>query len=329
VLALTAVCAGKPAYAEQAPEPEATRFQFRAPQGCSSAEDFSARVKRRSARIKLVADASARRSLVVEIQAAGGALRGTVTVVEADGSTRTRHLKAATCEEAVEALSLIATVTLDPDALLGEPPPELPEQPPPPPPPTKPPVEPKPRQPPPVPPPRSETYRVSFGLAGALLVQVTPEPAFGATASAALELNPGAALAPFFRLSVTHAQRRGLVQPAGDAAFAFTLPTLDVCPVRIGPRAFGVRPGAFGSLGVLKVWGSGTRLHEETHSRTYGAAGALLWAGWRVSEVVEIVADGRAGLPFWRDEFAFDGATFFKTPTPVFSFGVGAAGGFP
>jgi hypothetical protein len=79
----------------------------------------------------------------------------------------------------------------------------------------------------------------------------------------------------------------------------------------------------------LKAWGSRATLRDETHSRVYGAAGALVWAGWRVSEAFEIIADGRVGLPFWRDQFAFDGAAFFKTPTPVFSFGVGAAGGFP
>ena len=41
------------------------------------------------------------------------------------------------------------------------------------------------------------------------------------------------------------------------------------------------------------------------------------------------IADARAGLPFRRDELAFDGDVFFKTPTPGFSFGIGAAGGFP
>jgi len=53
------------------------------------------------------------------------------------------------------------------------------------------------------------------------------------------------------------------------------------------------------------------------------------WLGLRVSEAFEIIADGRVGLPFWRDEFAFNDNVFFKTPTPGFSVGLGAAGGFP
>jgi hypothetical protein len=330
-LALAAVVVCVPAHAQQTAQTEATRFQFRAPAGCSSAEDFSARVGKRSWRIRLVPDPSVRRSLVVEIQQvpSGSTLRGTVTVVEADGATRTRQLKAASCEEAVDALSLIATVTLDPDAMLGEPPPETPT----PPEPSKPPVKPAESKAPRKPPrfhraPPTEPYRFSFGLAGALLLRMAPEPAFGGSASAAFEINPGHAAAPFWRLSVTHAQRRGIAEPGGQASFAFTLPTLDLCPVRLGPRALGLRPCAYGSVTVLKVWGEGT-LQNETHSRVSGAAGLAAWLGLRVSEAFEIIADARAGLPFRRDEYAFHGPSFFKTPTPGFSFGMGAAGGFP
>lgn len=320
-----------PAHAQQPSEPEATRFEFRAPDGCSSASEFAARVSKRSTRIRLVSDAGAKRSLVVEIQQpqATGALRGTVTVVEADGKTRTRQLKAASCAEAVDALSLIATVTLDPDAFSGEPPPDeapkpeevkLPEEQP------KPPTK---RKPPPfrrAPP--SEPYRFSFGLAGTVLLEMAPEPAWGGTASAAFEINPGGLASPFWRLSLTHAQRRNITHKGATAGFAYTLPTLDVCPVRLGPRVLGLRPCAFGTVGLLKAWGEGTR-RNETYSRLYGAAGVAVWAGLRVSEAFEIIADGRLALPFRRDEFALQREVFFKTPTPGFSFGLGAAGGFP
>jgi len=329
-LAFAGVVVAAPAFGQQPVEPEATRFEFRAPAGCSSSEDFAARVTRRSAHIKLSRDAGARRSLVVEIQQGpgGGTLRGTVTVVEADGATRTRQLKAASCEEAVDALSLIATVTLDPDAMLGQPPPEEAPKPPPKPPPDVQPPQPK------KPPPRlpsaepSDQYRVSFGLAAALLLEMTPEPALGGTVSAALELYPDTLLSPLFRLSLTHAQRRGVAERGGQASFAFTLPTLDACPVRLGPRALGLRPCAYGSLGLLEVWGDDT-LQNETHSRLYGSAGLAAQVAWRVSEAFEIIADGRVGVPFRRDEFAFDDAVFFRTPTPGFSLGLGAAGGFP
>jgi hypothetical protein len=157
---------------------------------------------------------------------------------------------------------------------------------------------------------------------------MAPEPAFGGTASAAFEINPGHVAAPFWRLSLTHAQRRGVAEPGGQASFAFTLPTLDLCPVRLGPRALGLRPCAYGSVGLLKVWGEGTP-QNETHGRLHAALGLSAWLGWRVSEVFEIIADARVGFPLRRDEFELEHAIFFKTPTPGFSFAVGAAGGFP
>lgn len=330
-LALAAASIPAAAGAQQPAEPEVTRFEFRAPEGCSSAEDFAARVRRRSSRIHLDPNAPATaRALVVEVQQPStGALRGIVTVVETDGATRTRQLKAASCEEAANALSLIATVTLDPDAMLGEPeaepeakPKPKPEPPPPPPPARAP-------RPAPAPPPAPAPLRLSLGLSAVLLIRMAPEPAPGGSAFIALESTSASIWAPLGRLSVLHAQRRGLDAGAGEASFAFTLPTVDICPVRFGPRRVGLRPCAFGSAGLLEVWGSAAR-GGESHSRFYGQAGGALLAAMRVSKAVEIIADGRVGLPFVKEAYGFDdGVPFFTTPTPGFSASLGAAGGFP
>ncbi len=319
---------GAPARAQPAAAPEPTRFIYSAPQGCGSAEDFSARVQKRSQRIRLVAEGTAPRSLSVEIQPpdAAGVLRGKVTVTEPDGATRARQLKASSCEEALEGLSLIATVTLDPEAMLGEPepPPETPSSKPAPPPP-----KPAPKQPPaPAQTAPVETYRLSLGVGGAVLIRHAPEPAFGGYGSVALELRPGRAVSPFFRLSVAHAQL--LDSPAREfaASFAYTLPALDICPVRLGPSVFGIRPCVYGSAGLLEVWGSGSR-ETETHERFFGSAGPALLVLVRLSKAIEITADGRLGVAFNTDEFAFDNMGFFTTPTLGFSSGIGIAGGFP
>jgi hypothetical protein len=177
-------------------------------------------------------------------------------------------------------------------------------------------------------PPPAELYRFSFGLGGALLFNSAPQLAVGGAASAAFEFNPGAVMAPFWRLSLLHAQRRNIEAAAGRAGFAFTLPTLDVCPVRLGPRPVGVRPCVYGSFGSLQVWGSHTA-HDETHSTLYGEAGVALSGLVPLGDTFELVADARAGLPFWRDHFALDGASFFQTPWAAFSAGLGLAAGFP
>jgi hypothetical protein len=312
---------------------ESTRLELRAQAGCSSVEDFSSRVARRSTRIHFVRE-RARRSLIVELVSTAQGLRGTVTLIEADGTTRARKLTAKTCEEAAEGLALIATVTLDPDALLTEPEPEKskPEAPAP--------EKSKPEAPALIEPKRSprldepsETrdvpVRVSFGLAAALMVSLAPELAPGGSLEVALEVNPGKLWSPFFRLSVPHAQRRDVERGAFAASFAFTLPTLDVCPVRLGTRLWAVRPCAYASAGLLKVWGEGGSLEPEAHARLFASAGAALWTGLHISEVFEIIADARAMAPLRRDSFAFDDDVFWRTPALGFSSIVGVAGGFP
>ena len=316
--------------AQSSREPEATRFQFRAPEGCGSADDFVARVAKRSARIKLSGDGAASRSLSVEIEPpdAAGVVRGRVTVIEPDGASRARQLKAPTCDEALDGLSLIATVTLDPEALMGEPVPP-PDEPTPVPKPA--PATPKAPRKPMTLPIRGEPlplYRLSFGLSGAVLLRVAPEPVFGGQLSVMLELNPGHVLSPAWRLSVSHTRLGGVSRGPGEANFAYTLPTVEACPVRLGPKVVGIRPCGFVTTGALKVWGSGP-LEKEEHLRFFGAAGPALLLQLRVSKGIEIIADGRAGFAFKRDDFAFDRMPFFTTPALGFSSALGLAGGFP
>lgn len=321
------------ALAETSDGPVPIRFEFRS-SGCGSAGEFVAKVEQRSTRLRLLEGQRAGRSLIVEIQRpnASGALHGTVTVVEADGATRARKLTAKSCAEAMAGLSLIATVTLDPEALVSAPeetPPPSPAPVPVPVPVAPPPVAAKPR---PSAPghlaPARASYRVSFGLEAAVLVSMSPEPALGGGAAAAFELSPGELVSPLLRVSVAHAQRRRSPAGAGEANFAFTLPSLELCPIRLGPHVVGIRPCAYGSLGLLDVWGSGG-VQSETYRRAEGSAGAGLLLSWRSSETFEIIADGRGGVPFSRDDFAFDDVVFFRTHPLVFSAVVGVAGGFP
>jgi hypothetical protein len=317
------------ALAQTSDAPVPIRFVFRSG-SCGSAAEFVAKVEQRSARVRLLAGERAGRSLIVEIRRpdASGAVHGTVTVVEADGATRARKLKAKSCAEAMAGLSLIATVTLDPEAMLSAPE-EPPAAAPPPPVPVAPPAAAKPIPLVPArPAPARAQYRASFGLEAAVLVSMSPEPALGGGAAAALELHPGELVSPLLRLSVVHAQRRGSSAGAGEANFAFTLPSVEVCPVRLGPRAVGIRPCAYGSLGLLEVWGSGG-VQSETYYRPAGSAGAGLLFSGRLSEALEIIVDGRSGVPFSRDDFAFDDVVFFRTRPLLFSAVLGVAGGFP
>jgi hypothetical protein len=315
--------------AQDLPEPPTT-LVYRAPSGCSSAGDFARRVERRSRRVRLTTQAGAQRSLIVEIQPLGRSKRfhGTVSVLDAGGALAQRELDAKSCEEAVEALVLIATVTLDSDALIEDhdaaslPAPE------PAPSPAKPaPLESRrilPFRERPVP---GRAARMSFGIEAALLVRFAPEPAFGGAAFAALELPERGWLAPALRVSLVHAQARGIAEPGGHANFAFSLAALDACPTRLRASALALRPCAFASAGVVEAWGRTAR--NETHVRFFGSAGALVWATARIGKTVEIVLDGRAAVPWVRDRYGFDGVSFFSTASPIFFAGLGVAAGFP
>jgi hypothetical protein len=283
-----------------------------------------------------VSDSAAPRSLVVQIQQAPGAgsvVLGSVTIVELGGATPTRKLKAASCEDVVEGLALIASVSLDPEALFDEPAPPQPAPPPTPPPAATPVLAAKPAVSTPANQPepsarRPHGYRVSLSLEASLLVNKAPEPALGGAGGLALELRPGELLAPFARLSLAHAERRDLAELGGNANFAFTFATLELCPVRLGSRLLGVRPCAAASAGVLEVWGSQT-LRKESHQRPLATLGPALLVELRLSKVLEIIANMRLEPALLRDRFAFDGVAFFSTPWVGFSSGLGLAGGFP
>lgn len=144
----------------------------------------------------------------------------------------------------------------------------------------------------------------------------------------ALELGQDRVLAPLLRLSLVHAQRRSIAEPGGEASFAYTLPTLDFCPLRLGPPVLGIRPCAYASFGVLEAWGSAAG-SSHSRARPFGSAGGALWVGLRLSKVLEIVGDTRLGALFPRDRFGFDDRGFFTTPALGISASFGVAGGFP
>jgi hypothetical protein len=341
--ALALACAGSCA-GEARAQSEAilVRLELRSPAGCGSVGQFEEQVRRRTTRIRLTTEAEIARALVIVLKpAARGTVRGTATVIEPDGTQRARKLSAKSCDEAIAALALIAVVTLDPEALLAPPPDESAPPPEPPPsaePPPTPAPAPAPAPPPPAPraPPASRPdevgspspLRVTIAAQAAASFGVAPQPAWGGALSVALELRPGRVFAPLGRLTVAHTQRRGVTRQAGTANFAFTLPALDLCPVRLGPPALGLRPCGYAALGLLHAWGSATAELEE-HRRLSGSGGASLLLGIELSEALEIIADGRGGFAFQRDRFAFDGVGFYRTGLLVFSAGAGLGGRFP
>jgi hypothetical protein len=291
-----------------------TLLAYRAPSGCPLVGDFQRSVQRRSARIHFVDEGTHDRELSISLRKEGDFTVGELRLIEQNGTLRQRSVRFTTCEEAVEGLALIATVSLDPQALLQDPQP-VPETPPAP---APKPVRAKPplpiERPPVAPPPRSPPLESSIdtNLGGELmlLVLALPKPALGAT----LFLDAGSSsrhlFAPLIHVSITHVEQLQRIQAAGDASFTLTLVGLSACPLRIGGNIVVFRPCASASGGGLHTSSS----DPTARLRPYASWGGTSMLSVRLGELAEIVGDAGVGVTLIRDTFTFGGCSQSKCP---------------
>ncbi|HWZ89938.1 MAG TPA: hypothetical protein VNW92_13845 [Polyangiaceae bacterium] len=329
-LALTAASA-------RAEETHPTLLAYRAPTDCPPVGDFQRSVQRRSARIHFVDEGSHDRELAISLRKDGDFTVGELRLIEANGTLRQRSVRFGTCAEAVEGLALIATVSLDPQALLEGPIP-APETPPAPPPPTSPPP-PAAKQnlPPPAPPAKkAPELEARVGAEFNVYFNALPKPAPGGSVFFDIGSNSRHWLAPLLHVVIiSHAERWSLPEASpgarAEANFALTLATVSGCPLRIGDGSWGFRPCASVSAGALHSWSTKT---DDTQPRTrpyvsWGGTGIVFV---RLGELLEIVGDAGVGVTVIRDTFTFgncsglsgaDCTQVLKTPALYMSSGLG------
>lgn len=335
--ALLVLGAPLPCHAEELPP---TRLEYRVPAHCPGVDVFSERVRRRSSRIHLVTEGKGLRTLVVEVIEKKGTLESSVRIVEVDGTERARHLKAKDCSEAIDGLALIATVSLDPEAILNpepepEPEPE-PKAPEPSPAPQPAPTKPTPDEPErPAPRARSSSKSpVGFGagLEASVLGELVPQWIAGGSAFVWIEYRTGTWVSPLLRGTFTYIPSKiERSEPHGVARFETTFAgAVDACAFRVGTRALNAwLPCVSAVGGRLTAEGDSTE-EPEHHSRWFAAVGPSALVMLRLWEPVEIVADVRAGAALVRDRFRFaPNEEFYKIPPVTFSGGLGLAVGFP
>jgi hypothetical protein len=118
-LALAALCSGSEGSAE-APEVRA-HLEVVTAGGCGSEAEIAARVGRRSSRIRFVEPGPDVRRARAELRPASNELfAASLSLWTDDGRELVRRVRPARCADALEALSLVLLVSLDPDADLGE-----------------------------------------------------------------------------------------------------------------------------------------------------------------------------------------------------------------
>jgi hypothetical protein len=283
-----------------------------------------------------MADASTdARTFRVRILAWGHRFLGDIQVFARDGEVSLRSVQGGRCDEVMEALAFIVTVSIDPNAA-GTPPP--PPSPPDPPTPVASPPAPKPDPSPSPPPPGDVTFSAPSDDAGGAPAErpSTPAPAapsrrpwhasLGVGAFAEGLAAPGAvagdllffgvawdrpgAWSPELRLAVARASSSTLSAAPGHAELEWTFARAETCPIRwVAYERFEVRPCVRGDAGALAASASGVP-NSQSRVRPWAVLGGTARIEWLPFEPLRVSLEGGLAIPLVREQF-------FIAPTPV------------
>jgi hypothetical protein len=286
------------------------------PPGCGSDRDLASRISWRTSRVRIVPEGSSERRLEVSLEVAGNSTTATLLLTLPNGRRATRVLKAATCDEAVDAAALVAAVTLDPTASTI---------------PTAPPDADAgtratdggaekggaaPLPPPKARPPdgqggaggapttsRSELSGGAFVPAG-LIAGAAPSLLYGFGAGLMGVWERDSVISPALRLSFVHFFGQEYPQTGGTAYFGLNVFNLDVCPVRLGNETVGLFTCASAAFGKLHAEGRNTNDAQAESLDWWMLGGTLLFA-LRPIGPLEFQLFGTLGRPLLRHSFQF------------------------
>jgi hypothetical protein len=295
------------------------RLEYRAPEACPDSKSFQAQVLARTRRLEF-RDASADVVWSITLSESTNGTRGTLLVRSTQLGRLERHVAAASCEQVVNALSLVAALSVDPDASL-----------------TVPEAKATPSKPPHTPAPRAVTAAPS--------AEVAPEAgktklALGLTLTGRSGIAAGLTWAPRpyvgvnFRspggytwgLSVSAMQAHGSAAvDVGRANFTWSLGRVEAFPLRLSYGNLRFEPAVFFEAGQLRARGVGIVPSAEVKRPALftGALGRISWLGFGL---LLLELEGGPLLTLERDRFyLFENNTVFEIPT-VTGFVAGGVG---
>jgi hypothetical protein len=209
---------------------------------CATKESFFERVHERAPVARLAGQGEQARTFTISVQGSEPDLRGNLMVVRLDGSTTTRDVAGASCDEVVDALALITALDIDPRSAE---PPSLP--------PPSPPVAPESAAPPaPVP---ARTWELSAGVGVSLTRGVAPVSLVGIPIEVDLFFPRDDLLSPSFGIGFERTFSRTAAAASGDADFDLTRGFVEACPVSWSWRALRLFPCLRLDAGALRGTG--------------------------------------------------------------------------
>ena len=300
----------------------AVSLDYSAPASCPDAQAFRQQVLGRTKRVSF-AEPAATGPLAwsIKIAETSGGSRGTLRVSGEVPSKLERSVKAASCEQVVDALALVAALSVDPDASLT--PREKP----------RPPAPPPPAAPPPAPapgPPNTAQRAPADTHATKLLVGLTLTGRSGIAPRLAWAPRPFVGVS--FRspsgytwgLLLSAMQVRGSASvDVGRADFTWTLGRLEVFPVRASFGNWCLEPALFFEAGQLRARGVAVTAAQELR-RPLFSAGALSRLSLLAFDRLLLEVEGGPIVPLLRDRFyLFENTTVFRVPAVTGYIGAG------
>jgi len=219
--------------ADPARETSKAYVELVAPEGCATREALIEGVRQRSELVQFVDRAQAERTVFAEIQPLpeGGFSAG-FTLVQGNGRLFRRKVIAKSCREALDALTLLVTLALDPLASDEPSAPAAPIPAPLPEPIAEIPIQEAPQPPAPAPAPSPERVGTfTAGVGGLAAWGAAPSVMPGGFLYLGGGMVNSGVWSPAVRLSAAHAERDGIPESGATAGFVLNLVALVLCPL--------------------------------------------------------------------------------------------------
>ena len=285
------------------------RLRYAASRDCADERGFFEQVTARTQRVRLANPSEPATALVVSIREVPGGLAGKLELRGDQGTTSAREVKAASCDQVVAALAIMAALAIDPDASTEPIPKPRPARPPPP----KPVAEPPP-SPTPVASASSLDSHFKAGVSLSLLTGVFDEPVLAVRPFVELAREGRSSWGYALRLSVARFQSK-VSRSEGTGEFALFSGRLEGCPAHF--RAW--EPVWISAClafdgGWLEAHGADVTPRQSV-TRSWFAAGETTRIELRLLEILALEVSGEVFFPFVRDRFFVGSdATVHRTP---------------
>jgi hypothetical protein len=330
---------------------------------CATDAELIARVAARSTRIHFGPSGTGTFELRVEIAPGpNDAQLGRLSLIDPSGRRSNRRLTAPTCAETVDAVALVAVISLDPsyapsgdapaardlaaDGQVAPPAGNQPDG-------DRAEVSTPARRAseraaadrPPVPagvgpahvegdaetaapPPISARRHLGAGVAGQLISGPAPHPMPAVAVHLFAALDRPSIWSPALRLTVQHGWQNGVDEPGGTADFALDTVALDLCFLRLSVAAVDLRGCATATAGRLSASGSDT-FSPASQARPFLAAGGTAILEIALGRWVTMAGSvGAADTPI-HDAFEFSPVIFHRVSATTLTFDLGMGVRFP